>query len=40
MSIFDDSRAVWVVFRKWVVSEDQSFLNEGVIVTPYQLVLG
>ena len=34
MSIFDDSRAIWVLFRKWVVSENQSFLNEGVIVTP------
>ena len=34
MSIFDDSRAVWVLFRKWVVSENQSFLNEGAIVTP------
>ena len=34
MSIFDDSRAVWVLFRKWVVSENQSFLDEGVIVTP------
>ena len=22
MSIFDDSRAVWVLFRKWVVSEN------------------
>ena len=34
MSIFDDSRAVWVLFRKWVVSENQSFLNEGAIITP------
>ena len=34
MSIFDDSRAVWVLFRKWVVSENQSFLDEGAIVTP------
>ena len=34
MSIFDDSRAIWVLFRKWVVSENQSFLNEGVIITP------
>ena len=41
MSIFDDSRAVWVLFRKWVVSENQSFLNEGAIVTPLiSLVLG
>ena len=34
MSIFDDSRVVWVLFRKWVVSENQSFLDEGAIVTP------
>ena len=34
MSIFDYSRAIWVLFRKWVVSENQSFLDEGVIVTP------
>ena len=34
MSIFDDSRAIWVLFRKWVVSENQSFLYEGAIVTP------
>ena len=34
MSFFDDSRAVWVLFRKWVVSENQSFLDEGAIVTP------
>ena len=41
MSIFDDSRAVWVLFRKWVVSENESFLNEGAIVTPPTgLVLG
>ena len=33
MSIFDNSRAVWVLFRKWVVSENQSFLDEGAIVT-------
>ena len=40
-SIFDDSRAVWVLFRKWVVSENQSFLNEGAIITPLiGLVLG
>ena len=40
-SIFDDSRAVWVLFRKWVVSENQSFLNEGAIVHPFiGLVLG
>ena len=41
MSIFDDSRAVWVLSRKWVVSENQSFLDEGAIVTPFiGLVLG
>ena len=41
MSNFDDSRAVWVLFRKWVVSENQSFLDEGAIVTPLiGLVLG
>ena len=41
MSIFDDSRAIWVLSRKWVVSENQSFLNEGAIVTPLiGLVLG
>ena len=41
MSIFDDSRAVWVLFRKWVVSENQSFLDEGAIITPLiGLVLG
>ena len=34
MSLFGDSRAVWVLFRKWVVSENQSFLDEGVIITP------
>ena len=34
MSIFDNSRAFWILFRKWVVSENQSFLDEGAIVTP------
>ena len=34
MSIFDDCRAIWVLFKKWVVSENQSFLDEGVIITP------
>ena len=34
MSISDNSRAVWVLFRKWVVSENQSFLDEGTIVWP------
>ena len=32
--IFNDSRAICVLFRKWVVSENQSFLDEGVIITP------
>ena len=41
MSLFDDSRAIRVFLRKWVVSENQSFLNEGAIVTPLiDLVLG
>ena len=35
MSLFDYSRAIWVLFRKWVVSENQSFLDKGLIVTPY-----
>ena len=34
MSLFDDSRAVWVLFRKWVGSENQSFLDEIAIVWP------
>ena len=34
MSIFDDSRAVWVLFKKWVVSENQTFLDERAIVIP------
>ena len=34
MSLFGNSRAIWVLFRKWVVSENQSFLDEGVIITP------
>ena len=41
MSLFDDSSAVWVFLRKWVVSENQSFLDEGTIVTHLiDLVLG
>ena len=41
MSLFDNSRAIWVHFRRWVVSENQSFLNEGAIITPFiSLVLG
>ena len=34
MSIFDNLRAVCILFRKWMVSENQSFLNEGAIITP------
>ena len=34
MSLLGDSRAIWILFRKWVVSENQSFLDEGAIVTP------
>ena len=41
MSLFDDSRVIWVFLRKWVVSENQSFLNEGAIITHLiDLVLG
>ena len=41
MSIFDNSRAISVLFRKWVVLENQSFLDEGAIVIPIiSLVLG
>ena len=41
MSLFDDSRAIWVFLRKWVVSENQSFLDEGAIITHLiNLVLG
>ena len=41
MSLFDDCRAVWVFLRKWVVSENQSFLDEGAIITHLiGLVLG
>ena len=31
---FDNSRAISVLLRKWVLSENQSFLNEGVMITP------
>ena len=34
MSLFDNSRAIWVLFRKWVVSENQSVLDEGAIIWP------
>ena len=41
LSLFDDCRAVWVFLRKWVVSENQSFLDEGAIITHLiGLVLG
>ena len=41
MSLSGNSRAVWVHFRKWMVSENQSFLDEGAIVWPLiSLVLG
>ena len=41
MSLFGDSRATWVLFRKWLVSENQSFLDEGTIVWALiSLVLG
>ena len=34
MLLFDNSRAISVLFRKWVVSENQSFLDGGVTITP------
>ena len=38
---FGNSRAVSVLFRNWVVSENQSFLDERAIVNPLtSLVLG
>ena len=41
MSIFDDSRAVWVLFRKWVVSENRILLRNGWPIPGYSdLVLG
>ena len=40
MSLFDHSKAIWVLFRKWVLSEkflqwysQKSFFNEGVIIS-------
>ena len=32
MSLFDNSRAIGLFFRKWVLSENQSFLNDGVVI--------
>ena len=41
MSIFDNSRAVWVLFRKWVVSENRILLGNGWPTPGYSdLVLG
>ena len=41
MSIFDDSRAIWVLFRKWVVSENHILLRNGWPTPGYSdLVLG
>ena len=34
MSLFDNSTAIWPFFRKWVLSENQSFVDEEAIVTP------
>ena len=36
MSIFDDSRAVWILFRKWVVSQIKVFLMKEQSLPPYQ----
>ena len=41
MSIFDDSKAIWVLFRKWVVSENCILLRNGWPIPGYSdLVLG
>ena len=37
MSLFDDSSAIWVLLRKWVLSENLSVLNEGVTITQLPL---
>ena len=41
ISLFDDSRTIWVLFRKWVLSKNQSFLewrsNDYLLIS---LVLG
>ena len=36
MSIFDDSRAIWVLFRKWVVSENQFSRWRSDCYPPYR----
>ena len=33
--IYDDSRIVWVLFWKMILSENWSFLHEGVTFTPF-----
>ena len=41
MSLFDDSRAVWILFRKWVVSKNCILLRNGWPIPGYSdLVLG
>ena len=41
MSLFDDSRAIWVLFRKWVVFENCILLRNGWPTPGYSdLVLG
>ena len=41
MSLFDDFRAIWVLFRKWVVSENRISLRNGWPTPGYSdLVLG
>ena len=41
MSLFDDSRAIWVLFRKWVVSENHILLGNRWPIPGYSnLVLG
>ena len=34
MSIFVDSRAIWVIYQIWVPSENQFFLDEGATSLP------
>ena len=36
ISVCYNSRVIWALFRKWVLSENQSLLNEGVIITHFQ----
>ena len=41
MSIFDNSRAIWVLFKKWVVSENRILLWNGWPTPGYSdLILG